>query len=125
MITGSHETKELSFSALHMLNEDFDVTDGLDYDKVSYDKPKYEKDGVILVNRTKHTTDIKEQDLVQVNIDAAQRGLGGDDSWGALVNGQYLIDGTKAQNYSFTLAPFKNMNKAELIKYHKKVARSF
>ncbi len=125
MVTSSTQTPSLSFSALHMPNEDFDITDGLDYDKVDYDNPRYEKDGDILVNRTKHTIDIKEQDLVQLNIDAIQRGVGGDNSWGATPQPEYLIDGTKAQSYSFTLVPFSKVTEVELIELSKKVVANF
>ena len=80
-------------------NEDFDVTYGLDFHKASYEKPRNEKEGVILVNLSKHTTYIKDQCLVQLNINAVLRGPRGDNSWSALVNSQYLIDGTKAKSY--------------------------
>ena len=56
----------LSFSALHMENEDFDTTSGLDYKNS---------------NKRKHTIDIQEKDLTQLNIDLGQRGVAGDDSW--------------------------------------------
>ncbi len=81
------------FSALHMENEDFDTTDGTDYR--SSDK-------------SKHTTDIKVKDLVQLNIDLGQRGLGGDDSWWAMPQEQYLYTANKEHSYSFFIVPFEN-----------------
>lgn len=125
MVTASKQTPSYSFSALHMLNEDFDITKGLDYHKVSYDQPRYEEDGEILVNRTKHTIDIHEKELVQLNIDAGQRGLGGDDSWGSRVQPKYQIDGTNPQTYSFTLAPIKKTADFKLIEFSKKLSGSF
>lgn len=81
------------FSALHMENEDFDATDGIDY-KSS--------------NKSKHTTDIKVKNLVQLNIDLGQRGLGGDDSWWAMPQEQYLYMAKKEHSFSFFIIPFEN-----------------
>lgn len=81
------------FSALPMENEDFDATAGLDYSQA---------------NKSKHTTDIKAKNLVQVNIDLGQRGVGGDDSWWALPQEQYLYQGEKEHSYSFFIIPFEN-----------------
>lgn len=65
----SENNDGLGFSALHMENKGFDTTDGIDYSTS---------------NKSKHTIDIKEKDLVQLNIDLGQRGVGGDDSWWAM-----------------------------------------
>lgn len=81
------------FSALPMRNEVFDATDGVDYK---------------LTNKSKHTTDIQVQDLVQLNIDLGQRGVGGDDSWWAMPQEQYLYQGQEEHSYSFFLIPFEN-----------------
>ena len=53
----------LSVNAHHNSIEDFD------WDRAIY---------------RRHTTDIKKRDFVRVNIDLKQRGVAGDDSWGAL-----------------------------------------
>ncbi|PKI16648.1 glycoside hydrolase family 2 TIM barrel-domain containing protein [Colwellia sp. 12G3] len=52
----------------------------------------------------RHYTDIVKQDLVSVNVDFKQTGIGGDNSWGAHAWDKYQL---KAQdyNYSFTLTP--------------------
>ncbi len=89
----SENVKGLGFSALHMENEDFDTTDGVDY-KTS--------------NKSKHTIDIKVKNLVQLNIDLGQRGVGGDDSWFAMPQEQYLYKGSKNHSYSFYMIPFEN-----------------
>ena len=73
----------------------FDITDGLDYSKENKS-----------TNLSKHTIDIKEQDLVQLNIDLAQRGLGGDNSWGAKPQDKYQLKSNKKHSYSFYLIPF-------------------
>jgi len=75
----------LCFSALHNPIEDFD-----DGDK----------------KEQRHTIDIKRRDLVALNIDYKQTGVGGDDSWGALPLPHYtLYPGDYA--YSFLLSPVK------------------
>lgn len=88
----SNSKNHLSFSALHMLNEDFDVTAGVDYKA---------KDA----NYSKHTIDIVERDLIQLNIDLGQRGLGGDDSWWALPQKEYQLKGNRINHYEFTFIP--------------------
>lgn len=47
----------------------------------------------------RHTTDVKPQDTVFVHIDLVQRGVGGDNSWGALPHEPYLLT---APNYSYS-----------------------
>lgn len=53
----------------------------------------------------RHTTDIKPRKEVYVSIDLAQRGLGGDNSWGMLPHDQYRLTDTKYA-YSFILIPY-------------------
>ena len=88
-------SQQLSITALHMLNEDFDITDGLDYSKNNKN-----------ANYSKHTTDIVERDLIQLNIDMQQRGLAGDDSWYSKPQKAYQIDAQKKHQYIFYLIPF-------------------
>ena len=90
----------LSFSALHMENEDFDTTPGLDYDNS---------------NKSKHTIDIKEKDLVQLNIDLGQRGLAGDDSWWSKPQEKYQFKGNQKHGYSFYIIPFENKTADDFI----------
>jgi beta-galactosidase len=54
---------------------------------------------------TKHGAEVPIRDLVTVNIDHKQMGVGGDTSWGRLVHAQYTIP-AKDYQYSFTLVPF-------------------
>ena len=105
LIVASAPAQGLGFSAHHVPNEDFDTVAGLAYagkDKVD---PAYRLDGVPEVNSSKHTIDIKAQDLVQLNIDLSQRGLGGDDSWYARPQLKYQISGQTSNTYGFTLIP--------------------
>jgi len=89
MVLAVDKKQPFCFSALHMENEQFDTTDGLDYPG----------------NNSKHINDIKEQKLVQLNIDLGQRGVGGDNSWGARPQKKYTMMGDKTWRYSFVLKP--------------------
>ncbi len=53
----------------------------------------------------RHSIDVPRRDLVTLNIDRAQTGLGGDTSWGALPHRQYRIPPITL-GYSFILRPF-------------------
>ncbi len=61
---------------------------------------------------SKHGSDVPMRDLVTVNIDFKQMGVGGDTSWGRLVHAQYTVPAQTYQ-YGFTLQPFtsKMLNK--------------
>jgi beta-galactosidase len=101
-VTG--DLKLLSFSTLHMENEDFDTTAGLDY-KTS--------------NTSKHTIDIKEKELVQLNIDLGQRGVAGDDSWYSKPQDKYQFKGDTIHQYSFYIIPFENKSKEHFVSLSK------
>ena len=108
LLIASEPQKGLSISALHIPNEDFDITNDLDYSK------KNKK-----ADFSKHTIDIKEQDLIQLNIDSEQRGLAGDDSWWSKPQKKYLIKGNKKHIYTFYLIPFVNGTTKKFIKLNK------
>ena len=97
--------KGIGVSALHMPNEDFDTTAGLDYGgKI---EKAYQIDGIHGRNASKHINDIKEQNLVQLNIDLDQRGVAGDNSWGAMPQKEYLINSNEKHPYGFYMIPFE------------------
>ena len=75
----------LSFSAHHQYNDDFDAG-----------KTKQQR----------HTPDIKQRDLVNINIDYGQTGVGGDNSWSerAWAHKQYRIQ-PEDLNYSYIISP--------------------
>jgi len=55
-----------------------------------------------MTKKQQHPADLEPQKRVFVNIDLTQRGLGGDDSWGALPHNEYrLLD--KKYSYSYVL----------------------
>jgi len=111
--------KGLGISALHMPNEDFDTTAGLDYHGNEKVDETYRIDGIPKMNSSKHTIDIKAQDLVQLNIDYEQRGLAGDDSWYSKPQDEYQIKGQSEHSYSFFLIPFTNKTEKEFISLSK------
>jgi len=75
----------VSFSAHHQYNDDFDAGE---------DK------------RQRHTTDIEKRDLVNINIDYKQMGVGGDTSWGRMPHKEYQIEADNL-SYSYTIKAVK------------------
>ncbi|MFV0565103.1 MAG: glycoside hydrolase family 2 TIM barrel-domain containing protein [Flavobacteriaceae bacterium] len=110
LVVANSVTENLSVSALHMPNEDFDTVEGLDYGSAADVDVEFRIDGIPEVNISKHTIDIKEKDLVQLNIDLFQRGVAGDNSWGAGPQEKYKKRGDVKHNYSYYMVPFKNGN---------------
>jgi beta-galactosidase len=53
----------------------------------------------------RHTVDMKPRDIVAFNVDLAQMGLGGDNSWGAMPHDQYRLI-AKPYAYKFRLRAF-------------------
>ncbi|MDE6123237.1 MAG: hypothetical protein K2F76_08335, partial [Duncaniella dubosii] len=52
-----------------------------------------------------HNSDVRHsRHNVYLNVDLAQRGLGGDNSWGRGPHKEYLLN-DKSYNYSFTISP--------------------
>ncbi len=119
LIVNNSAFKGLGISALHMPNEDFDTTSGIYYSDNSTIDTQYRIDNIQKVNPSKHTVDIKEQDLIQLNIDLGQRGLGGDDSWYSKPQEKYQIKGQTQHKYSFYLIPFNNAHKEDFITWSK------
>jgi beta-galactosidase len=109
-VASKKNSNNFSFSALHMPNEDFDTTDGLIYDESEKAQEINKRDGTPKINMSKHTIDIKEQNLTQLNIDLGQRGVGGDDSWNAMPQDKYVFKANKPHTYSFYIIPFTNGN---------------
>ncbi|MFZ2287657.1 MAG: glycoside hydrolase family 2 TIM barrel-domain containing protein [Bacteroidales bacterium] len=83
-----------SFAAMNYLHEDFESQGNLS---------GYRPDAK-LVNR--HLNDVSPRDLVRVNIDYGQMGVGGDDSWGARTHPQYCLRDKKYE-YSFRMVPLR------------------
>ncbi|MCP4441295.1 MAG: DUF4981 domain-containing protein, partial [Aureispira sp.] len=83
------DTQMLSMSALHHLTEDFQAkVRALGWHN----------------DKNMHTTDVKPRDLVALNIDLIQQGLGGDDSWWRKPHKPYRLN-KRVYEYSFELMP--------------------
>jgi beta-galactosidase len=82
----------ICFAALNNIHDDFESPGKLS---------TYRKDAK---TANTHTIDVKPRDLVNLNIDLGQMGVGGDNSWGALIHPQYRLLAKKYE-YSFRIRP--------------------
>ncbi len=80
------------FAALHNTHDDFESPGKLSV---------YRKDAK---SANTHINDIKPRELVNLNVDLGQMGVGGDNSWGALIHQQYRLLNSRYE-YSFRLRP--------------------
>jgi beta-galactosidase len=80
------------FAALHNIHGDFESPG-----KIS----EYRKDAK---TANTHTINVRPRDLVNLNIDFRQMGIGGDDSWGAMIHPQYRLLENRYE-YSFRIRP--------------------
>lgn len=85
---------KIQFSALNNKWTDFESPDRTD---------GRQREGVEVVNR--HTTDVKKQNFVSLDIDGFQMGVGGDNSWGARTHDEYLLEDDH-YSYGFRLKAF-------------------
>ena len=83
----------IDVSAHHNILEDFESLERTD---------GRHRDGDTVKNR--HTIDVKPRNLVSVNIDYKQMGVGGDTSWGAHTHPEYKLT-NKEYKYSFVIIP--------------------
>jgi beta-galactosidase len=99
--------QSLSVSAWPYLQQDIDFIAGRDGSASA--------SGLVPVT-SKHGAELLMRDLVTVNIDNKQMGVGGDTSWGRLVHEEYRIP-AKSYQYGFTLVPFTRAGDvSELVK---------
>ena len=67
--------------------------------------------------KNKHLNDYKASDKVDLFIDCRMQGVGGNNSWGALPEAQYLVKPASTPvNYSFTMIPVNNLKILDKIK---------
>lgn len=82
----------ICFSALNNIHDDFESPG-----KLSQYRPDAK-------SANTHINDVKPRELVNLNVDLGQMGVGGDNSWGAPIHPQYrLLD--RKYSYSFRLKP--------------------
>ncbi len=80
------------FAALKYIHDDFESPGRLS---------QYRKDAK---SANTHTNDIKPRELINLNVDLGQMGVGGDDSWGAEIHPRYrFLD--RRYEYSFRIRP--------------------
>jgi len=53
----------------------------------------------------RHSNEIKPGNIISLNLDYKQMGVGGDNSWGALVHNEYTLP-AKEYSYKFRFRPF-------------------
>jgi beta-galactosidase len=82
----------ISFAALNNTHDDFESPGKLS---------QYRPDAL---TANTHTIDVKPRDLVNLNVDFGQMGVGGDNSWGARIHPEYRLLDMKYE-YSFRFRP--------------------
>ena len=90
----------LGFSVLHNRMEDF-----IPPVKIAITSEDGEGARANLERVNVHVSDINPRDLVSVNIDYGQMGVGGDDSWGKRTLQRYMLSELNYE-YGFTIRPY-------------------
>ena len=85
----------MSLNASHFVPEDYD--DGFMKGPDGSIKARGDKKGM-------HTIDLKENEIIHLDIDHLQMGVGGEDSWGAQPMDKYQIE-PKEYSYQFMMIP--------------------
>jgi len=57
------------------------------------------------LEKARHIHELPQRDMITVNIDYKQMGVGGDDSWGARTHPEYTLP-AKPYSYSFRLTAY-------------------
>ncbi|MCU0394686.1 MAG: DUF4981 domain-containing protein [Chitinophagaceae bacterium] len=57
-----------------------------------------------ITKKNQHPSDLPERNFISLHVDGAQRGVGGDNSWGALPHAPYLLK-DKQYRYAFVIEP--------------------
>ena len=77
--------------------------DSEDLDFVAGKKGAASASGLV-PDTSKHGADLQPKNFITLNIDFKQMGLGGDTSWGRLVNDEYTLP-VKRYAYGFRIIP--------------------
>jgi beta-galactosidase len=59
-----------------------------------------------LTKKQQHPFNLNERPFISLHIDLGQRGVGGDNSWGALPHAPYRLTGNK-YSYSYMIEPLQ------------------
>jgi beta-galactosidase len=95
-----------TMTAMPYLSEDFDARIGTDYGPIEKEQ--------------KHYTDVIKRDLVRMNVDFGQRGVGGVDSWYSKPLEKYRLKPDTSYEWNFLLVPLENADKAKIVEMSKK-----
>ena len=60
-----------------------------------------------ITKKNQHPSDLNERNFISLHVDLKQRGVGGDNSWGALPHEKYLLKANK-YSYSYIIEPLKD-----------------
>ncbi len=63
-----------------------------------------------------HGGSVEKKDLIWINIDMAQMGVGGDNTWGAQTHQEYTITPTE-MDYSFIISPLNDTPSSQIYQY--------
>ncbi|MFI3262954.1 MAG: glycoside hydrolase family 2 TIM barrel-domain containing protein [Rikenellaceae bacterium] len=99
------------FNALRNSVEDFDAeSSNRPYQYTNYKDNESDKNFSFKKPKQTHINDIKPQNYVELSLDAAMTGVGGDNSWGAQPYEQYMLRTNQEYQFGFTIVPFANNN---------------
>lgn len=100
-----HAKKRLNVSVSHHPIEVFDNGDK-PFKKANANRYQFGTGlGSTRLKKPMHTIDIKEKDMVILNVDVRQNGVGGDNSWGAMPYQKYQTLPWDTLSYSFYIFP--------------------
>jgi beta-galactosidase len=80
------------------------MSDGVDNHFLSINVRDY-TDDTLLNAKQPDAQEVERGDVIVVNVDMAQMGLGGDDSWSPRVHPEYQLPANKPYSYSFRVRP--------------------
>jgi len=103
---GKTPRQGFTMTAMPYLTEDFDARVGTDYGPIEKEQ--------------KHYTDVVKRDLVRMNVDFGQRGVGGVDSWYSKPLEKYRLKPDVSYEWKFILVPLEGADKDKILEMSKK-----
>lgn len=103
---GKTPRQGFTMTAMPYLTEDFDARVGTDYGPIEKEQ--------------KHYTDVVKRDLVRMNVDFGQRGVGGVDSWYSKPLEKYRLKPDVSYEWKLILVPLEGADKDKILEMSKK-----
>lgn len=103
---GKTPRQGFTMTAMPYLTEDFDARVGTDYGPIEKEQ--------------KHYTDVVKRDLVRMNVDFGQRGVGGVDSWYSKPLEKYRLKPDVSYEWKFILVPLEGADNDKILEMSKK-----